>query len=705
MGVARNHTHLSVTRTGAAAALARKTVSPEAAAYPFGTSPFTTVKQPCCKASSPEHPCNFCKLSRVFRPLAAGPLSFAPVPKSARLPLSVLAPVAACLPLFGCQLEDRVDLLRIVRVEPASASAGERITIVGDGLPEGRGATVAFQGDVYRPGLPPERDVRFTAKAKPGQRNTLVFVFDGELERRFSGTAHSAGHATLHGDLRVTFEPAARGVASIAGTYRGLSLDVLPAVIDSEVAGQRAAAGTDALTALGATVASESAGKGLRLSALDPDGRFYRAGLRAGDRLIELNGVTVMTPADLRPAPGERNATTIVERDGRLLPPLSVDVAGVAPPGAHALIYAGAGALTSSALLAVLASPFGRAMNLFCRLAALRRTPSARLRSRPAMRRRRLAPLEPSADAGPAAGVAAALVLMVVAVGFASLALGRPILARDVDLLVSVPGASVALLLARFFDGGFTRARRWSLTSAALAASRTLGCLVPALLAIAGVVFGTGRFVIGEVVADQGGVPWRWTAARNPGMLVLLLVFLAMAVPESAYRGVVPAEGLDPGSLPRSTSRALVRLAEWTYLFMTCGLAGALFLGGWRVPTVAFMAQESSRRLELLGAFVFFIKFAALVGLVLVVRRVYARLFLEDVFGVFSRWATAGALLGSCMAIGWAAGFDGARSQVPSEILGFTVSTLGGLFLLVTGVVFLRKEPPRPSVSTVNPWL
>ena len=194
-------------------------------------------------------------------------------------------------------------------------------------------------------------------------------------------------------------------------------------------------------------------------------------------------------------------------------------------------------------------------------------------------------------------------------------------------------------------------------------------------------------------------------AARNPGMLILLVVFLVMAVPESAYRGVLPAEGLEPGSLPRSTSRALVRLAEWTYLFLACGLACALFLGGWRVPTVAFMAQESSRRLEVLGAVLFFAKFAALVGGTLVVRRVFSRVFLEDVSGVLARWAVGAAVVGSCLAVGWAAGFDGSRTQVPAEVFGYAVTALGATFLALTAVVFTRKDAPRAPVSTVNPWL
>lgn len=628
------------------------------------------------------------------------------MPKRARPLLACLISVVACLVgVLGCQLEDRVDLLRIVRVQPQSASAGERITVLGDGLPEGRGATVTFQGDVFRPGSPPERDVRFTARAKPGQRNAVVFVFDADLERRFSGGPNSAGHATLRGDLRVAFEPGARGVASIAGTYRGFVLDVLPSVVEGDAVARRVAAGSEILEALGAATTPDTVGSGLRLAALDPDGRFYRAGLRAGDRLVEFGGVTVITPADLRPVPGERIGRAVVERDGRLVPPFTVDLAGVSQPGAHALVVPGASVLFLMAVLAFLASPFSRVTSLFYRLATLRRKPSSRPSRRPTTSSALSVRLALSADAGPTSGIAAAVVLVMIAVGFASHALGRPMFTREVDLVVSVPAVSLALLFARFFDGGFVRGGRWSFASAAGIAGRTLGSLLPALASVAGVVFSTGRFVIGEIVADQGGVPWRWAAARNPGMLVLLLVFLAMTVPESAYRGILPAEGLEPGSLPRSTSRALVRLAEWTYLFLTCGLACALFLGGWRVPTVAYMAQESSRRLEILGAVLFFVKFGVLVEVVLVVRRIFSRVFLEDVSGVFARWAAGAAVVGSCLAVGWAAGFEGSRSQVPAEVLGYAATAFGITVLALAAVVVSRKSPPRPSVSTVNPWL
>ena len=40
-------------------------------------------------------------------------------------------------------------------------------------------------------------------------------------------------------------------------------------------------------------------------------------------------------------------------------------------------------------------------------------------------------------------------------------------------------------------------------------------------------ILASGRFVISEMVADQGAPPWRWAAARNPGLTGLILVLLA----------------------------------------------------------------------------------------------------------------------------------------------------------------------------------
>lgn len=606
--------------------------------------------------------------------------------------------------LAACQLEDRVDLLRITRVEPESASAGDRITVWGEGFPEGRGATVVLQGDVFRPASSPERDVRLIARAKPGPRNAVVFVFDSDFERRLSGTGTAATHATFRGDVRVVFEPAARGVASIAGTYHGVVFDVLPSVVDADSLVQRSREGVEMLAFAGAAAKAQPAARGVELAALDPDGRFYRAGIRAGDRLVEFDGVTVVSTSDLRPLPGERTGHAVVERDGRPLPALPVDVQGIAPPGADSLLGAGALVLAACLVFGFFSSPAVKVFRVFARLMRAKRgtnaggTLGARARAGRSV-------LALSADVGPATGVAVSIVLAVIATAFTSMALGHPVLSRDGDLVVTALVPSVALLLARAFDGGFADTRRWTVRGVLGSTGRTLACLLPALFAMAGVVFSTGRFVIEEMVADQGGVPWRCAAFRNPGSLLLLLVLLASAIPESGYGGVAAIEGLEPVAPPRSTSRALVRIAEWTYLFAVCGVGSALFLGGWRVPTVTFMVQESSRRLELLGAGLFLLKCALLLAAVLVTRRVFARVFVEDVWLPFARFGLASSVIGGCIAVGWAAGFDGGRTQLPADILGYAATGLGLVFGSVSLALWAGRGSPPSSISSVNPWI
>jgi NADH:ubiquinone oxidoreductase subunit H len=309
------------------------------------------------------------------------------------------------------------------------------------------------------------------------------------------------------------------------------------------------------------------------------------------------------------------------------------------------------------------------------------------------------------ADIGATTGVSILLVLAIVVMAFMSLALGRSVLSREADLVAGILVAAVALVLARICDGGFVRPRGWSVFGAAVALARTLACVAPAFIAVSGVIVSTGRFVIEEMVADQGGVPWRWAAARSPGAAILFLVLVASAVPESAYRGIVSIEGLEPTTLPRSSSRVALRIAEWAYLFAICGFACALFLGGWRVPTVTYMVQESSRRLQAVGALLFLAKFLVLLGAVLIARRAFARLFLEEVFGLFARWTIAASLVGACLAVGWAAGFDGAKTQVPSDLLGYSATVLVGAFALAGASIRLRAAPANASISTVNPWL
>jgi NADH-quinone oxidoreductase subunit H len=146
-------------------------------------------------------------------------------------------------------------------------------------------------------------------------------------------------------------------------------------------------------------------------------------------------------------------------------------------------------------------------------------------------------------------------------------------------------------------------------------------------------------------------------------------------------------------------------LAERAHLFVVTSTATALFLGGWRVPGVASMVQESSRRLEVLGAVLFLLKLALLLGAIFALRRTVTRLFVEDVAALYARWAVPASVAGGVLAVFWAAGFDGARSEAVADLLGLSVSGWVGALLLAVGAARFWTGPAQGSISTVNPWL
>ena len=78
------------------------------------------------------------------------------------------------------------------RLDPSRASAGDRVVVTGEGFPEGRSATVTFRGDLLRPGVRRQADVRIVAPATPAERGAVAVAFDRAMERRppRNGRAH-----------------------------------------------------------------------------------------------------------------------------------------------------------------------------------------------------------------------------------------------------------------------------------------------------------------------------------------------------------------------------------------------------------------------------------------------------------------------------------------------------------------------------------
>lgn len=612
-----------------------------------------------------------------------------------RAPVCVV--VLTALLLGGCHFEEAPDLLTVHRIDPERASAGDHLMVTGEGFPEGRVATVSFRGDVNRPGAPAEHDVRITARTTPAGRNALRLVFDPALERRF---LRGAAHATFRGDLRVSFAPSASGLAHVSGSARGVRFDVLP----SSPEGADADA-PDGLEFLGIAGAMPEPGvTGIRVAEIDPEGRAAMAGVRQGDLLVDFDGVTVISKSDVTAHAGQRAARLTVERGGKLLPRLTVPVAGLAPLTPSDLIAAAAMVLLACALLVLPATRVGTVLRWMERLSDERlRRRGERLNATRAVPELVLVLLREGASGG--ALIAAALTLAAVVAGFLWIAVGRTLVSPEQDLLVLTLVPSVSLLVTRAIDGGF-RGARFSAGGALGAALASVACVAPALLSIGGAVLASGRFVIGEMVADQGGMPWRWAATQNPGLFCLGLVLVASATPEALEgRSELPLEAPVPSPVRAraSAARALLRLSEWAYLWVMCGLAVALFFGGYRVPSLSPWSGEHSRLWLSVGALLFVVKLVLAVCAVGAVRRLTSRVFVEHVALLAVRWvlpASAGALF---VALAWAAALDGARSRMAAEGAGYALSAFAVVFAgHAARVAWSRRAPP---LTAVNPWL
>lgn len=606
-------------------------------------------------------------------------------------PSRLVASLVALPSATACQVSDPPDLVRVDRLAPARASAGDRLTVTGDGFPAGRAATVTFRGDLHRPGAEPRRDVRLQLSAEPDGRNTLVARLDAETERRFVGSGDAAVHTTFHGDLRVVFQRGVSGLTEVSGTARGVRFDVLPA---ADERGNDPPAAAPA--GLGLDVAPDPAG-GLRVGAIDPSGRAALAGVEPGDLITDLGGVTTLSVDDLRVAGGTERARATVERGARRLE-LDVDTRGLAPLGPSAWRLPATLVLVASALVGLQMTPARRVLGWLGRTVAASRRVTERH-----------APIAWLSSVGPFDGsraLSAAALLLLVPLGalFARLAAGRSALSPDLDLIAGTLGASIILVISRGVYGARTGGGV-SLTHALSASLRTLAFVLPGLLAVVGMVVASGRFVIAEIVGAQGGVPWRWAAMQNPGLLLLAVLLIGSAVPEAREPLELPSAEGSPsrGEGGLAPAVVLVRLAEWTHQWIVCSLVALLFLGGSRVPGVTVSAQELSRPLTLLGAVLLLSKTVGLVVAMGLLRRASHRVVLRHVSGVWARFALPASVSGVVLAAVWATLLETTSSSTLADLTGI-VSTATILAAASLGAARLARSQPSTNLA-VNPWL
>jgi NADH-quinone oxidoreductase subunit H len=607
---------------------------------------------------------------------------------------------AALVWLIGCSRVEGPELLELGEIGPRVVSAGDRIELTGKGFPQGRRATVVFRGRLHRPGARPIEDVEISAAgvARDGQR--LIVAIDDVVEARFAGSGKAGVHTTFSGDVRAIFPSRSATAPPVAGTLRGVVLDVVPSAAGVSIA-EHEERGRRFLAHVGLDVARDAPGAALVVQAVRPGSPADVAGVRVGDGLARLGDLTVRGVSDLSLARGMKTEALWLTRAGLAGPyAIDLDVRRLSPPAVAALAPASVLIGILVTLMCLFLGPLPAVLGWFERGVARE---GARGRRRGSVPSRLLAWLSRHSE-GPRTLGAPVVAFVATVTVFTLLAFGRGLVAEDVDLALLVLVSVLLLVIGRLVEGGIRAGGRWSLGGGLLAVLSTLLFSLPGLVGIAALVVATESVTLGEIARSQGGAPWRWWALTNPGLAVGALCLLLSAVPTGVRpRGAFATlEGDAVPARPGGALLGLARAAEWGHAWLTAGLAVTLYFGAWKIP-LASAVWEPSLSLLALGAVLFVVKLWATMILIVAGRALSARLGVDSLLGWSVTRALPASLACAGLAVVWAEAAE--RWELPHALAGALLcGVLLGIFALAA--VRITAPPPRQALSgTVNPWL
>lgn len=225
------------------------------------------------------------------------------------------------------------------------------------------------------------------------------------------------------------------------------------------------------------------------------------------------------------------------------------------------------------------------------------------------------------------------------------------------------------------FLGGYASNSKWAMLGGMRGASQIISYEIPATLSIIAIVILAGGLSMGTLIGGQGGAPHEWYIFHNPFAFIGFFVFFISALAETNRA---------PFDLPEAESElvsgyhteysgmkfGLFALAEYIEVFVVCGVAVALFLGGYKVPfdlgsgkllveklgLDSMLAQNVGQLLEL-GSF--FTKTLALYYVVIWVRWTLPRLRVDQLMTLCWKYLTPIAIFNLLGCAVWMYAFNG----------------------------------------------
>lgn len=231
----------------------------------------------------------------------------------------------------------------------------------------------------------------------------------------------------------------------------------------------------------------------------------------------------------------------------------------------------------------------------------------------------------------------------------------------DLNVGVFYLVAISSLVGVGIFLGGYAANSKWSMLGGMRGASQIISYEIPVTLSILAVVLMAGGMSFGALVGTQGGAPHQWYVLHNPFTFIGFFVFFIGALAETNRA---------PFDLPEAESElvsgyhteytgmrfGLFALAEYVEVFVVCGVAVSLFLGGYNVP---FHLGGEGIIGQILQVHTFIIKTLVLYYVVIWVRWTFPRLRVDQLMTICWKYLTPIAIFNLVGCAIWMVAFDG----------------------------------------------
>ena len=598
------------------------------------------------------------------------------------------------------------DLVTVTGLSPQIVESSDTLQVSGHGFPEGVPARLSFRGDIFRAGQAPERNVNIIVRTQETTKDTVTLSVNDELEQAFCGVGDVAAHATFRGNVSIAFSARATGMAPVSGTLRDVNFEVEPKLKSFQVERERQRVSKDAQQFLGLTLGDS--GPSDCCTVVAAEGRALLAGIAAGDRLVDFDGVSVLRPSDLVPSGRNRTARLTVRRAASQAPLVrSIDVQGFRWTIPSELAPAFACLLTALGILLAAVSPIRTLLRSLA--SAIARGLETRLRPEKfqvslghlfSIMKRCTSdiPLPESAT------VKIAGVGSVVALGSLSavMAIREELLSSELDLPLWWLLTTFAISLTAFLLS--LAHMRCGLVRSLVFAFQALLHQIPLLGLIVSVIVVTRTSRLADIVRAQGGFPQDWLLVHDPALAVTAILVLVALVPIVAPQKIMTTPRL--GSDREPPNAGLISfLANRLHVWIQALLLSILLLGGWSVPGAEAATSNGPVTLKLLAIAALLIKTWAIVAVVSLIRWSVGSLSLRHT----ARWVLSRglplAISMSFLTFVWAFcvrywAILWADAVVHWVVLGLLLATCGLLAKLTLNR--LRRGVP---LSPLNPWI